>query len=231
MEQAQIKVAAQAKNMKKSFAGMMREKINMEVDTTALDQEISAQEKTLRQSYLNKDAILSDLDNLDYEDKHYKRRKADLEDRLSKTYDKIEETENALVEAKAKKRSILAEKVCGDNIYKALIFFDKMYEPMNEAERREFLTQFIEKVEIYEEEQANGQWLKSIEFKLPIISKDMKISLDNGSQIEAVGLIMGIDSLCGMFRCMSNCLGDVAVTAIVAKSEGVLDMKKYAWMK
>ena len=130
----------------KKFAGMMREKINMEVDTSTLDQEISAQEKTLRQSYLNKDAILSDLDNLDYEDKHYKRRKADLEDRLSKTYDKIEETENALVEAKAKKRSILAEKVCGDNIYKALIFFDKMYEPMNEAERREFLTQFIEKV-------------------------------------------------------------------------------------
>ena len=144
----------------KKFAGMMREKINMEVDTTALDQEISAQEKTLRQSYLNKDVILSDLDNLDYEDKHYKRRKADLEDRLSKTYDKIEETENALVEAKAKKRSILAEKVCGDNIYKALIFFDKMYEPMNEAERKEFLTQFIEKVEIYEEEQENGQWLK-----------------------------------------------------------------------
>ena len=133
--------------------------------------------------------VFKDEDNLDYEDKHYKRRKADLEDRLSKTYDKIEETENALVEAKAKKRSILAEKVCGDNIYKALIFFDKMYEPMNEAERREFLTQFIEKVEIYEEEQENGQWLKSIEFKLPIISKDMKISLDNGSQIETVILL------------------------------------------
>ena len=60
---------------------------------------------------------------------------------------------------------------------------------MNEVERREFLTQFIEKVEIYEEEQENGQWLKSIEFKLPIISKDMKISLDNGSQIETVCLL------------------------------------------
>ena len=64
-----------------------------------------------------------------------------------------------------------------------------MDEPMNEAERREFLTQFIEKVEIYEEEQANGQWLKSIEFKLPIISKDMRVSLDNGSQIETVVLL------------------------------------------
>lgn len=45
--------------------------------------------------------------------------------RKRKTYDIIEETENVLVEAKAKKKSILAEKVCRENIYKALIFFDK----------------------------------------------------------------------------------------------------------
>ena len=77
----------------------------------------------------------------------------------------------------------------GDNIYKALIFFDKMYEPMNDAERREFLTQFIEKIEIYEEEQKNGQWLKSIEFKLPIISSDMSISLNNSSHVETVVLM------------------------------------------
>jgi Na+/H+-dicarboxylate symporter len=38
---------------------------------------------------------------------------------------------------------------------------------------------------------------------------------------------MGIDSLIGMFRCMSNCLGDVAVTSIVAKSEGQMDMEVY----
>ena len=176
----------------KKFAGLMREKINMEVDTSTLDQEIAAHEKTLRQCYSNKDAILTDLDNLDYEDKHYQRRKADLEERLSKVYDKIEDAENLLVDAKARKRSILAEKVCGDNIYKALVFFDKMYENMNESERREFFTQLIEKIEIYEEEQPNGQWLKSIEFKLPIISQDMKISLDNDSQTETVVLMSRI---------------------------------------
>ena len=64
-----------------------------------------------------------------------------------------------------------------------------MDEPMNEAERREFLTQFIEKVEIYEEEQANGQWLKSMEFKLPIIKEDMKLRLDNDSHVETVCLL------------------------------------------
>ena len=54
--------------------------------TSALDQEISAYEKQLRQCYSNKDAIMWDLDSLDYDDKHYKRRKADLDDRLYRTY-------------------------------------------------------------------------------------------------------------------------------------------------
>ena len=52
-----------------------------------------------RGAYLLCHAILTDLDNLDYEDKHYQRRKTDLENRLSKTYDKIEEAGNSLVEA------------------------------------------------------------------------------------------------------------------------------------
>ena len=48
-----------------------------------------------------------------------------------------------------------------------------------------------------------------------------------GVPLEAIGLVMGIDSLVGMFRTMSNCLGDVAVSTIVAKQEDALDMEKY----
>lgn len=48
-----------------------------------------------------------------------------------------------------------------------------------------------------------------------------------GVPLEAIGLVMGIDSLIGMFRTMSNCLGDVAVSTIVAKQEDALDMDKY----
>lgn len=81
----------------KKFAGMMREKIGMEVDTTTLNQEIASYEKTLRQCYSNKDAILNDLDNIDYDDKHYKRRKSDLENRLSKVYDKMNDKMNDAV--------------------------------------------------------------------------------------------------------------------------------------
>lgn len=48
-----------------------------------------------------------------------------------------------------------------------------------------------------------------------------------GVPTEAIGLIMGIDSLVGMFRCMSNCTGDVAVSVAVAKREKMLDMEQY----
>ena len=48
-----------------------------------------------------------------------------------------------------------------------------------------------------------------------------------GVPVEAVGLVMGIDPLIGMLRCMSNCLGDVAVSTIVAKSESLMDVAVY----
>ena len=168
------------------FSDLIRSKINMEVDTSALDQEIANYEKQLRQLYHNKDTILSDIDSLDDEDKHYQRRKTDLENRLYKTYDKIDEAEELLISAKTKKRALLADKITGDNIYKALIFFDKLYAQMNEAEKREFLSQLVDNVQIYEERKENGQWLKSIEFKLPIIEKEFTLSLDNDTQNETV---------------------------------------------
>ncbi len=87
-------------------------------------------------------------------------------------------------------KSIMADKVTGDNIYKALIYFDDFYDKMNDSERREFITVLLDNVQIYEERQSNGQWLKSIEFKLPIIKEDMKLRLDNDSHIETVVKLM-----------------------------------------
>ncbi len=171
------------------FAAMMQEKINMKVDTTVIEQEIAAHEKLLRQSYSTKSRLMEEIDSLDPDDKHYIKRKADLDDRLYKMYDKIEDTENLLIAAKAKKMSIEAEKLTGDNIYKVLIYFDKLYSVMNEQEKRQIMESLISEIQIYPERQPNGQWLKSIKFKLPIVEEDMNISLDNDSQVETVVLL------------------------------------------
>ena len=171
------------------FAAMMREKINMKVDTTAIEQEIGNYEKQLRQFYSVKTKLVEEIDSLDPDDRHYVRRKADLDDRLYKMYDKIEDTESLLIAARAKKLAIEAEKLTGDNIYKVLIYFDKLYSAMNEQERRQLMEKLISEIQIFEERQPNGQWLKSIKFRLPIIEEDMSLSLDNDTHIETVVLL------------------------------------------
>ena len=60
---------------------------------------------------------------------------------------------------------------------------------MDEAERRRLMESLIDEIQIYEERQPNGQWLKSIRFKLPIIDEGMSLSLDNDSHIETVVLL------------------------------------------
>ena len=174
---------------KPKFAALMQSKIDMKVDTAAIDQEIENYEKELRHFYSLKSKLLEEIDGLNFDDKHYSRRKSDLEDRLSKAYDQIDELEELLLDAKAKKRTIEAEKITGDNIYKILFYFDKMYAVMDEAERRHLMESLIDEIQIYEERQPNGQWLKSIRFKLPIIDEDMSLSLDNDSHIETVVLL------------------------------------------
>ena len=171
------------------FAAMMQEKINMKVDTTAIDQEITNYEKQLRQDYAIKSKLIEEIDNLNPDDRHYIRRKSDLDDRLYRMYDKIEELESQLMDARAKKTSIEAEKITGDNIYKVLIYFDKLYFAMNDVERRQLIEALIAEIQIYEERKPNGQWLKSIRFKLPIIENDLSIGLDNGEHVETIVLI------------------------------------------
>ncbi|MBS5660824.1 MAG: recombinase family protein [Clostridiales bacterium] len=171
------------------FAAVMQQKINMKVDTSAIEQEIQNYEKQLRKSYLTKSKIAEEIDGLDPDDKHYVKRKSDLDDRLYKMYDKIESIENKLIEARAKKASIETEKITADNIYKVLICFDKLYEKMNGEERRRLIKTLISEVHIYEERQPNGQWLKSIKFNLPIIEEDMDLSLDSASHVECVCLL------------------------------------------
>ena len=168
------------------FAAMMQEKINSKVDTTAIEQEIAAAEKQLRQYYSIKSKIMEEIDTLDPDDRHYIIRKSDLNERLYRMYDKIEEAENNLMDARAKKQAIEADKITGDNIYKVLICFEKLYNVMNPIERKKLMEHLISEIQIYPERQPNGQWLKSIKFRLPIVEKDIDLCLDNESHPECV---------------------------------------------
>lgn len=129
---------------------------------------------------------MEEIDTLDCDDRHYVHRKADLDERLYKMYDKIEDIESQLIVARGKRDRIRADKITADNIYKALIYFNNWNKIISEEERRQLFKALISEVHVYEERKPNGQWLKSIIFRLPVISQDMEISLEYDEHIETV---------------------------------------------
>ncbi len=166
-----------------NFADSMKEKINTKVDTAAIDMEIANYEKQLRQAYSVKSKIIEEIDSLDPDDRHYIKRKADLDDRLYRMYDKIEDVESQLIEARAKKDTIEAEKITVDNVYKILIDFKRLYKLMNAAERRQLMEILVDEVHIFEERQPDGRWLKFIKLKLPLVDGQVDIGLDNSATV------------------------------------------------
>lgn len=58
------------------------------------------------------------------------------------------------------------------------------------------LKSLIEEIHIYDERKENGQWLKSIKFRLPIIEGNWNIGLNNDGQGETVAwLVKCFDNL------------------------------------
>lgn len=139
------------------FAELMQEKINTQVDTTAIDQEIKTCEKNLRNNLSLKIKLIEEMDALDFEDKHYDRKKSDLNDRLDKAYDKLEELEEQLYAAKAKKSAIEAEQVTVENIYRVLRNFNDLYKVMDDEERMKLMEALIAEVQIYEDKKESGR--------------------------------------------------------------------------
>ena len=107
------------------FTPLIKEKINSKVDTLEVDTEIKNLEKELKKAQATKFKLMDEIDSLDTENKHYKKIKSDLDYRLYRMYDKIEEIESNILDERTKKEVLQANKLTGDNIYKVLIYFDK----------------------------------------------------------------------------------------------------------
>ena len=76
-----------------------------------------------------------------------------------------------------------------DNVYQYLLYFDKLYDKFTDAEKKEFLSSFVERVDIYEDELPDGRFLRHIKFKFPVFYNGQEIdemSWDKESTVECV---------------------------------------------
>ena len=158
------------------FAAMMQQKISKKIDIDAVGQEISGYEKQLRLALSAKDRLLDEIDELDPSEKHYAKRKKDLADRLDKMYDKIEDIEQQLQTAREKKKSVEAEQLTTQNLYKILLCFDRLYDLMTEIEKRQLLETMVEEIQVFEERQPNDRGRPKFRFGRKIECRMCRLS-------------------------------------------------------
>jgi len=174
------------------FEEAILNKIGSRIDTEEIEKEIEGLEKQHRQLTGAKARLGQQMDSLDIMDKFYEKKYQDMETRLYRLYDEIEGVENSIEEVKNRLLNIQQQKISEENVYQFLLYFDKLYDKFTDLEKKEFLNSFVEQVDIYEQEQPDGRFLKHIKFRFPVYFGDMEtqeLCWDNESTVETVVLL------------------------------------------
>ena len=174
------------------FEEAILNKIGSRIDTEEIEKEIDGLEKQHRQLTGAKARLGQQMDSLDIMDKFYEKKYQDMETRLYRLYDEIEGVENSIEEVKNRLLNIRQQKISEDNVYQFLLYFDKLYDKFTDLEKKEFLNSFVEQVDIYEQEQPDGRFLKHIKFRFPVYFGDretQELCWDNESTVESIVLL------------------------------------------
>ena len=97
-----------------------------------------------------------------------------MQDRLNRLYEEIGNIEDEIDTISMRIDNINKKHLSKDSIYRILKSFDKIYDKFTDAEKKQFISSLVERVDIYQEEQENGRFLKSIKFRFPVYYKGVE---------------------------------------------------------
>ena len=180
------------------FKDYMVRKIDKKVDVSSLEAEREQVREQLRQVMGAKKKLTEMLDRLDVSDKHYDRKYQDMHDRLDILFDRISELEDMIADIKAKISGAYGEKITVNQLYKILLNFDKMYFKMKDLEKKQFMREFIEAIELYPEKQEDGRILKQLSLGFPVFyegSESDTIRLHKENTVETVVLLSKVNTV------------------------------------
>ena len=179
------------------FEDAIKDRIASSIDTESLEKEYQGLLKEHKKKETAVDRLGDEIDALDPYDKQYSRKYDDKQNRLSRLYDDIADIEEQIEVIRARIESIQQQKISGESIYKILLYFDKLYSKFTDLQKKEFMSSFIDEIQIYEEPNADGQLLKHIKFKFPVYYNGMEVqelSWDNESTVETCVLLSKLKS-------------------------------------
>ena len=177
---------------KPKFEEHLRKKVGDKIDTKELESEIEYLKKQIQSKKNAKERLGMEIDRLDETDRLYELKYEDMQGRLYKLYEDIDEMEEKVQVLQRRIDNIMRQKISGDQVYEFLLAFDRLYKELSDVDKKKFMNTFVERIEIYEEKQTSGQVLKKIRFRFPIYFNGEEIdeiSWDNDATVETVCLM------------------------------------------
>ena len=83
-------------------------------------------------------------------------------------YDKIDEVEEAIADLKSQVYELKKNQIDADSIYGFLNAFNELYAECTDAEKKQFMQAFIERIDIFPERREDGNWIRNIKFQFPV---------------------------------------------------------------
>ena len=148
------------------FKDAIQDRIGATVDTSDLEKQLSVLNANLHQAEIIKTRLEQQMDNLDVTDIHYDKKISDLQRRLDTQYDKIDEVEEAIADLKSQVYELKKNQIDADSIYGFLNAFNELYAECTDAEKKQFMQAFIERIDIFPERREDGNWIRNIKFQL-----------------------------------------------------------------
>ena len=137
-----------------------------------------------------KQKLVEQQDKLDITDRCYDAKFDDLNERINQKYDELAEIEKQIERTQNDlNKCFEAEQTVNTAIVAMDAVGNGMYDALQDTFKKNFFRNLLERVEIFPEKTEDGRYVKSIQFKFPVVIKNKTgdgIRWDNDNHVETI---------------------------------------------
>ncbi|WP_289391717.1 hypothetical protein, partial [uncultured Phocaeicola sp.] len=131
-----------------------------------------------------------DIDNIMEDDKSADRKRKDMNRRLDKIYEDMEELEVQREGSLNKLSAVQEQQLNQEKIFQLLLNFDKIYDKLTNDEKRKLLHSLISEVEIYRKDEIKETktYIKKVKYAFEVENVAQNLG-NKGNSVETVCLL------------------------------------------
>lgn len=114
-----------------------------------------------------------------------------MNNRLNKIYEEIYDIEDRITDSEKKKEAAQQDVLTKENVFKMLLVFDKVFDKMNNADKRKLIESMIAEIHLHPKEtwEEGKNPIKKIKYAFPVSKEVMEALRKNVASVETVCLL------------------------------------------